>query len=132
MCLKWHLPAAAVLIGLDRSGTGAAFLAAASGAALAVLPWDLRESGMLGDGGANLLGFVVGTAFAARSGPAAMIAALVAIVLLHVLAETVTLSRLIRLIRPLTWYDGLGRAAARAQDRADPVAEAPREGQGPR
>ena len=39
--------------------------------------------------------------------------ALAAIVLIHVLAETVTLSRLIQAVPPLRWIDLLGRRDAR-------------------
>jgi hypothetical protein len=40
---------------------GGAWSAGLAGAALAALPFDLREEGMLGDAGANALGAVVGT-----------------------------------------------------------------------
>ena len=80
----------------------------AAGAAL-VLPADLRERAVLGDGGSNLVGFVAGLGlylilptWGAWLGAAFAVA-------LNVLAETVTLSRAIDAIPPIRWYDALGR-----------------------
>jgi UDP-GlcNAc:undecaprenyl-phosphate GlcNAc-1-phosphate transferase len=76
--------------------------------ALLLLPWDAGERAMLGDAGANVLGFVAGLGlFHLLHGSALVAAALVAVTL-NVLAETVTLSRLISFVAPLRWYDGLG------------------------
>jgi hypothetical protein len=70
---------------------------------------DLRERGMLGDGGANLIGFVVGSHLYLRlHGPALLAWAGVAVAL-NLLAETVTLSRVIQALRPIRWLDGFGR-----------------------
>jgi UDP-GlcNAc:undecaprenyl-phosphate/decaprenyl-phosphate GlcNAc-1-phosphate transferase len=70
---------------------------------------DLRERGMLGDAGANLLGFVVGVGlYVVLPGPGVVIAA-VAAVALNALAETLTLSRLIERTPPIRWLDRLGR-----------------------
>ena len=79
--------------------------------AVVVLPFDLRESAMLGDGGANLLGFAAGIAlYDALPDPWVAVAAGVAVVL-NVVAETVSFSRVIARTRPLRWVDGLGRRA---------------------
>jgi hypothetical protein len=79
--------------------------------AVAVLPFDLRESAMLGDGGANLLGFAAGIAlYDALPDPWVALAAGVAVVL-NVVAETVSFSRVIDRTPPLRWVDGLGRRA---------------------
>ena len=79
--------------------------------AVAVLPFDLRESAMLGDGGANLLGFAAGIAlYDALTDPWVAVAAGVAVVL-NVVAETVSFSRVIERTPPLRWVDGLGRRA---------------------
>jgi len=79
--------------------------------AIAVLPFDLRESAMLGDGGANLLGFAAGIAlYDALPDPWVAVAAVVAVVL-NVVAETVSFSRVIERTPPLRWFDGLGRRA---------------------
>lgn len=74
------------------------------------LGWlDLRERGMLGDSGSNLLGFgLAGSLYGIASTP--MLVALAALgVVLNLLAETVTLSSIIRSVRPLRWFDALGR-----------------------
>jgi hypothetical protein len=77
--------------------------------AAAVLPLDLRETAMLGDGGANLLGFAVGLGlYDLLAGAWVPIAAGVAVGL-NVVAETVTLSRAIDAVPALRWFDRLGR-----------------------
>lgn len=73
------------------------------------LPFDLREKVMLGDSGANLIGFAAGAQLAAALpvwalGPAAVVA-----VALNLLADTITFSRIIEGVRPLRWFDGWGR-----------------------
>jgi UDP-GlcNAc:undecaprenyl-phosphate/decaprenyl-phosphate GlcNAc-1-phosphate transferase len=79
--------------------------------AVVVLPFDLRESAMLGDGGSNLLGFAAGIAlYDALPDPWVAVAAGVAVVL-NVVAETVSFSRVIERTPPLRWFDGLGRPA---------------------
>lgn len=79
--------------------------------ALIVLPFDLRESAMLGDGGANLLGFAAGIGlYAVVPDPWIAVAAGTAVAL-NVLAETVSFSRVIERTPPLRWVDALGRRA---------------------
>jgi hypothetical protein len=74
-----------------------------------VLPADLRERAVLGDGGANLLGFVAGVGlYLVLPGWGVWLAVAVAVAL-NVLAETITLSRSIEAVPPLRWYDALGR-----------------------
>ncbi len=76
-----------------------------------VLPFDLRESAMLGDGGANLLGFAAGIAlYDALPDPWVAVAAGVAVVL-NIVAETVSFSLVIDRTPALRWVDGLGRRA---------------------
>ena len=82
---------------------------AALGSGLAVLPFDLRERAMLGDSGANAMGFVVGVASYRLLPTWGLAVGLAGILLLHLLAETVTLSRLIEATPPLRWFDRLGR-----------------------
>jgi hypothetical protein len=79
--------------------------------AVVVLPFDLRETAMLGDSGANLLGFAAGIGlYAALPDPWVAVAAGVAVVL-NVVAETVSFSRVIERTPPLRWVDTLGRRA---------------------
>ena len=86
-----------------------AFLLICTGAATAVLVPDVRERGMLGDSGANLLGFLAGAEIVRRLPEPWLIAAVLVVVGLNVLAETVTFTRTIDAIPPLRWFDRLGR-----------------------
>jgi UDP-GlcNAc:undecaprenyl-phosphate/decaprenyl-phosphate GlcNAc-1-phosphate transferase len=85
---------------------------AIAGMTAALLPLDVRERAMLGDAGANLLGFVLGYLLWARLSVAGMAIALGVVLLLHVTAETVTLTRIIRATPPLRWLDDLWRIPA--------------------
>ena len=82
---------------------------ASAGEAAILLPLDVRERAMLGDAGANTVGFVLGLLLADAVGTPALAVALAVILALHALAETVTLSRIIVATPPLRWFDGLGR-----------------------
>lgn len=84
-------------------------LAAAIGSAAALLTFDLRERAMLGDAGSNLLGFIIGLALFRLLPTWGLAIALVLILILHALGETVTLSRIIEATPPLRWFDRLGR-----------------------
>ena len=86
-----------------------AFLLVCAGAATAVLVPDLRERGMLGDSGANLLGFLAGAEIVRRLPEPWLIGAVLVVVGLNVLAETVTFTRTIDAFPPLRWFDRLGR-----------------------
>jgi UDP-GlcNAc:undecaprenyl-phosphate GlcNAc-1-phosphate transferase len=79
--------------------------------ALVALPLDLRERAMLGDGGANLLGFAAGLGlFDALPDAWVPVGAAVA-VCLNVVADTVSFSRVIEAVPLLRFLDGLGRRA---------------------
>jgi hypothetical protein len=95
------------------------FQAAAVGATAGVLRFDLRELAMLGDSGSNLLGFVAGAHFATQAGTLGLAVGAAVLVGLNVLAETITLSRLIEATPPLRWLDRLGRRQAPASGRAE-------------
>jgi UDP-GlcNAc:undecaprenyl-phosphate GlcNAc-1-phosphate transferase len=106
--LKYFLPAALIL-GLVGRGTGYAVVAAAGiGPAVVLFPFDLRERAMLGDAGSNLLGFVLGIGLYQTLREVGLAIALATILALHALAETVTLSSIIRGVGPLRWFDDLG------------------------
>lgn len=78
----------------------------------AALWFDLNERAMLGDGGANLLGFTIGLGlYVALPGWGVVLAAAIA-VSVNAVAETITLSRVIEVIHPLRWFDSLGRLEA--------------------
>jgi UDP-GlcNAc:undecaprenyl-phosphate GlcNAc-1-phosphate transferase len=103
--LKGFLVVALVLLVVDLR----AFLLVSTGAATATLVPDLRERGMLGDSGANLLGFLAGAEIVRRLPEVWLIPAAVVVIGLNVLAETVTFTRTIDAIPPLRWFDRLGR-----------------------
>jgi UDP-N-acetylmuramyl pentapeptide phosphotransferase/UDP-N-acetylglucosamine-1-phosphate transferase len=102
---KGFLVVAVVLLLVDLRP----FLLVCTGAAAAVLWPDLRERGMLGDAGANLLGFLAGAEIVRRLPEPWLVASAAVVVALNLLAETVTFSRTIEAIAPVRWFDRLGR-----------------------
>jgi UDP-N-acetylmuramyl pentapeptide phosphotransferase/UDP-N-acetylglucosamine-1-phosphate transferase len=108
-CAKVFLPLWVVGCLVDPGG--GTWSAGLAGAALAALPFDLREEGMLGDAGANALGAVVGTLVLA--GPLWLLWAAAALLLaLQLAAERVSFSRVIEGNRVLRAADRLGRREA--------------------
>ena len=111
--LKAYLPVALCVAVAGVSVTLVPVFPFVTAAALLVLAPDLRERGMRGDGGANLLGFVAGLAlYVANPGWGVALAAAAAVAL-NVLADTVTLSRLVESVPLLRWYDRIGRVGSR-------------------
>jgi hypothetical protein len=106
---KAFLLAAVSVVALAGPGPGTAILAAVVGAAAVMVLPDLREAAMLGDVGANLLGFAVGAALAEALPVPWLALAAAAVIALNLLAETVTLSQAISAVPPLRWADRLGR-----------------------
>ena len=105
-CAKVFLPLWVAGCVIDPGG--GAWSAGLAGAALAALPFDLREEGMLGDAGANALGAVVGTLLLA--GPMWLVwAAAVVLLALQLASERVSFSRVIEGNRVLRAADRLGR-----------------------
>lgn len=105
--LKFGLVAMVGLVGVD-----VAMLPTLPGVAVAsvLALWpDLRERRMLGDGGANLLGFTIGLGLYLVLPDGAVVAAALIAVMINAAAETVTLSRVIDAVPPLRWFDDLGR-----------------------
>jgi UDP-GlcNAc:undecaprenyl-phosphate/decaprenyl-phosphate GlcNAc-1-phosphate transferase len=107
--LKWGIVLLILCLPRAWLGGGGEVQGAALGAALAVLPFDLLERGMLGDAGSNPLGFLVGVAVAVVLPTPGLVVAAVLAMALQVTAETVTISRLIEAAPPLRWFDSLGR-----------------------
>lgn len=128
--LKTVLPPAALLLlvpaDTHRARTGSQLALAALLPGLAALPADLRERGMLGDAGANVLGAAVGSA-ATRLLPApARISLLAAVVALTLASEKVSFSAVIDSTAPLRRLDRLGRLPAPGEPSTaspDPAAE---------
>lgn len=82
----------------------------ALGVAAALLPDDLAGRTMLGDGGANPLGALVGTALVAQTGPRGRAAALATITALTLAAEKVSFTAVIAATPGLREIDAWGRA----------------------
>jgi hypothetical protein len=94
---------------LAPSGAYPSVGATAFGVGAVALVADLREWAMLGDGGANVLGFIVGLGLFFVLTPAQLVVSLAAILAVHAASETVTLSRLIERTPVLRWFDEIGR-----------------------
>jgi UDP-GlcNAc:undecaprenyl-phosphate/decaprenyl-phosphate GlcNAc-1-phosphate transferase len=90
-------------------GPGRQALAAPLGAAAALLADDLGERAMLGDGGANALGALLGTTAAVTLPRPARLVTLAAVAGLTAASEVVSFTRVIERTRPLRWLDMLGR-----------------------
>lgn len=95
-----------------RSGRRLAMAAALPG--LLALPADLRERGMLGDAGANVLGAAVGGAATRRLPVAARLSLLGIVVALTLASERVSFSAVIERTSALRALDRLGRLPAPA------------------
>lgn len=100
----------AVVLGAGPAGVA---IAPAMGAAIALLPDDLAERVMLGDTGANVIGAVLGLGVVLGRGETTRVTALVIVVVLTVVAEVSSFSRIIDRVPPLRWFDRLGATEAR-------------------
>jgi UDP-GlcNAc:undecaprenyl-phosphate/decaprenyl-phosphate GlcNAc-1-phosphate transferase len=94
--------------------TSAPVLVGVAVAAAVVLLFDLRERAMLGDAGANVLGFAGGLMVVRTVDGVAEAVVAVVLVGLNLVAETVTFSRVIDAAPPLRWLDALGRTREEA------------------
>jgi UDP-GlcNAc:undecaprenyl-phosphate/decaprenyl-phosphate GlcNAc-1-phosphate transferase len=99
------LPAPAALSGAPAG----ALVAAVTGPALALLPPDLAEESMLGDGGANAAGALLGVALIAGAQPRVRLAALAGVVGLTLASEKVSFTKVIEGTPVLREFDLLGR-----------------------
>lgn len=79
------------------------------GALLAYLPADLKARAMMGDAGSNTLGVVTGISAAAVLDGYARVTYLAVLLLLHILTERFSLTRIIASNRLLHYLDMLGR-----------------------
>jgi UDP-GlcNAc:undecaprenyl-phosphate/decaprenyl-phosphate GlcNAc-1-phosphate transferase len=113
--LKAFLVVDGAVLGVDRTiapGVSTLWLAA-----VAAIGFDLREVAMLGDSGANLLGFTAGIGlYVALPGWGIAVAAAGAVAL-NVCAEYVGLSRIVEGNRTLRTIDHLGRLPSPPGDR---------------
>ena len=90
-----------------------------TGSVLAYCPCDLRAKGMLGDTGANLLGFVLGLALVEVLGIQGKIVVLGFLLAVHFYAEKFSISALIEERPWLKYLDELGRPDYVGGDGAD-------------
>ena len=107
--IKWAFVAYVPLAIVAGGGEVAIALAPVMGAALGVLGDDLRERIMLGDTGANVIGGALGLAVVLDIGRGSRNVILVVLVVLNVVAELVSFSRVIDAVPPLRAFDRLGR-----------------------
>ncbi len=80
-----------------------------SGTFIAYLPWDLKEKAMLGDTGANVLGFALGLLMTNFLGLPLKIIVIFVLFILHLYAESISFSKAIEENRYLRYLDLLGR-----------------------
>ncbi|WP_201754434.1 hypothetical protein [Micromonospora rubida] len=83
--------------------------AGAVGAAAGLLSEDLDEQVMIGDGGANALGALLGVALAARTGPLGRAGVLAVLAVLTAASEKVSFTQVIQATPGLRELDALGR-----------------------
>ncbi|MCX4473101.1 hypothetical protein C5N14_29675 [Micromonospora sp. MW-13] len=103
--LKSGLLLGAPLAGGPHGGIAAGAVGAAAG----LLGEDLDEQVMVGDGGANALGAVLGVALAARTGPLGRAAVLAVLAGLTAASEKVSFTQVIQATPGLRELDALGR-----------------------
>lgn len=101
----------AVTLGTDPVGVA---VAPVMGAALGLLPDDLRERLMLGDTGAMVIGAVLGLGVVLGTTSTTRAVVLVALIVLNIAAELVSFSRVIDRVAPLRAFDRLGQRRERS------------------
>jgi hypothetical protein len=92
-----------------RGGAAGVALGPVMGAALGLLPEDLRERLMLGDAGANAVGAALGLGALLTIGPGARLVLTAVLLVLNVAADLVSFSKVIRNTPALDRLDRLGR-----------------------
>jgi len=100
----------AIVLGTSPAGIA---IAPAMGAAIALLPDDLGERLMLGDSGANVVGPGLGLGVVLGRGEATRGTALVIVIVLTILAEVVSFSKVIDRVPPLRALDRAGTTPER-------------------
>ncbi|MFV0534530.1 MAG: hypothetical protein ACK5MR_12855 [Cumulibacter sp.] len=103
------LKAALGLGAASLGGTAGTLIAGPIGASAGLLPDDLNERTMLGDGGANAIGAVLGLRLAAAGGPWTRAGTLAVLAALTLASEKVSFTRVIESTPVLREVDALGR-----------------------
>ena len=114
--IKASLVAYVPLVLVAGTGPIGVAIAPLMGAALAILPEDLREAVMLGDTGANVLGGVLGLAVVLECSRTTRNGVFIALIVLNLASEFVSFSRVIDRVGPLRWFDRLGQLSSSAAD----------------
>ena len=109
--IKVWLPLAIVLVAYADSDPVRRIVASLAGGAVVFAIYELRETVMLGDVGANLLGSALGVGAAAVMGDRALVVCAFALLAVTLVSEVVSFSRVIEAVPPLRWLDHLGRRA---------------------
>lgn len=107
--LKWSFVAYVPLAVAGGSSEASVALAVVIGAGVALTAGDVREVFMLGDTGANALGAALGVATVLATAPAVRLVVAAALLVLTLLSEVVSFSRIIDAVPPLRGFDRLGR-----------------------
>lgn len=107
--LKVGLAGSVPLLVLAGTAAPGVALGVVVGAALGLLPSDLRERSMMGDTGANALGAAVGVTTVLTVAPSTRAIVAGVLLVLTLLSEVVSFSRVIAAVPPLRLLDGLGR-----------------------
>ncbi len=108
-CTVWLLFSASVRSGALASGR--VMVAALLAGVVVFVFAELRETVMLGDVGAGLLGVVLGVAAIAVVDRAGLVVVFGVLLALTLLSEVVSFTKLIEATPPLRWLDRLGRRA---------------------
>lgn len=110
-CLKVGSVAFMALLVATGAGPPLIGVALVIGAALGLLGADLGERVMLGDSGANVVGAAIGIGVVLNCAPTTRTVVLVVVVLLNLISEKVSYSKVIDRVGPLRALDRFGRAA---------------------
>ena len=106
---KLFLLGASLLIAAFHRQWETVFLAPVAGSLLAYLPVDLKARVMMGDSGANALGAVLGFIIVLQTDTTFKFIYLFLLILLHLVTEKYSLSKIIDKNRILRYLDSLGR-----------------------
>jgi UDP-N-acetylmuramyl pentapeptide phosphotransferase/UDP-N-acetylglucosamine-1-phosphate transferase len=107
--IKVWAPLAIALIVYAQDDPVHRILASLLGGALVFAVYELREVVMLGDVGANLLGAALGVSAVAVLGDRSLVICAAVLLIVTLVAEVVSFSRVIEAVAPLRWLDHLGR-----------------------
>ena len=107
--IKVGVVAFAVLVALSAQRSELSGPAVVVGASLGLLWPDLRERLMLGDAGANPLGAALGLGVVVGAGEGVRLVVALVLLVLNVVSERVSFSKVIDATPPLRWLDHLGR-----------------------